>query len=199
MSLQTKPSCLYRGDERSEQHHREISVGAVFAGVFRWPFVLWHHRRLSFGQAGRQADHRPCRRRRQHTELLARHRSCHRLCRAAWLAAGIRHGLQGIDEASTSSTGTRGATPSCRSSPCRWFRWASSCARHALPSRKSSIRIFVQDVTREGAWPISVLSHAIRNALPQVLTVMGLQLGYLVGGSILVETIFRVARAPASS
>jgi peptide/nickel transport system permease protein len=35
-----------------------------------------------------------------------------------------------------------------------------------------------------------VLRHALRNALPQVLTVMGLQFGYLVGGSILIETIF---------
>jgi peptide/nickel transport system permease protein len=30
----------------------------------------------------------------------------------------------------------------------------------------------------------------VRNALPQVLAVMGLQFGYLLGGSILVETIF---------
>ena len=28
------------------------------------------------------------------------------------------------------------------------------------------------------------------NALPQILAVMGLQFGYLVGGSILVETVF---------
>ena len=30
----------------------------------------------------------------------------------------------------------------------------------------------------------------LKNALPQVLAVMGLQFGYLIGGSILVETVF---------
>jgi peptide/nickel transport system permease protein len=30
----------------------------------------------------------------------------------------------------------------------------------------------------------------IKNALPQLLAVMGLQFGYLLGGSILVETVF---------
>ncbi len=49
---------------------------------------------------------------------------------------------------------------------------------------------FVQMLRAKGLGPLAVLRHAIRNALPQVMTVMGLQLGYLVGGSILVETIF---------
>ncbi|MDH7797572.1 MULTISPECIES: ABC transporter permease [unclassified Beijerinckia] len=49
---------------------------------------------------------------------------------------------------------------------------------------------FVQMLRAKGLGPIAILRHAIWNALPQVLTVMGLQLGYLVGGSILVETIF---------
>lgn len=49
---------------------------------------------------------------------------------------------------------------------------------------------FVQMLRAKGLGPLAVLRHAIWNALPQVLTVMGLQLGYLVGGSILVETIF---------
>lgn len=34
-----------------------------------------------------------------------------------------------------------------------------------------------------------VLKHALRNALPPVLTFMGLQLGFLLGGSIIVESI----------
>ena len=37
---------------------------------------------------------------------------------------------------------------------------------------------------------LAVLRHAVSNALPQILAVMGLQFGYLVGGSILIETIF---------
>jgi len=49
---------------------------------------------------------------------------------------------------------------------------------------------FVQMLRAKGLGPFAILRHAVRNALPQVLTVMGLQLGYLVGGSILVETIF---------
>ena len=32
--------------------------------------------------------------------------------------------------------------------------------------------------------------HVIKNVAPTVLAVMGLQLGYLLGGSILVETVF---------
>jgi peptide/nickel transport system permease protein len=33
--------------------------------------------------------------------------------------------------------------------------------------------------------------HVIKNAAPTMLSVMGLQLGYLLGGSILVETVFQ--------
>jgi peptide/nickel transport system permease protein len=36
----------------------------------------------------------------------------------------------------------------------------------------------------------AIMRHAIRNAAPQILAMLGLQLGYLIGGSILVETIF---------
>ncbi|WP_207888992.1 ABC transporter permease, partial [Pseudomonas sp. 100_A] len=32
--------------------------------------------------------------------------------------------------------------------------------------------------------------HVVKNAAPNALAVMGLQLGYLMGGSILVETVF---------
>lgn len=49
---------------------------------------------------------------------------------------------------------------------------------------------FVQALRAKGLGEGAVARHTIRNALPQVLAVMGLQFGYLVGGSILVETIF---------
>src|SRR5258705_10024368 len=49
---------------------------------------------------------------------------------------------------------------------------------------------FIQFLRAKGLSRAAVLRHAVRNALAQVLTVMGLQFGYLVGGSILVETIF---------
>jgi len=49
---------------------------------------------------------------------------------------------------------------------------------------------FVQTLRAKGLPETMVLRHAVRNAFPQVLAVMGLQFGYLVGGSILIETIF---------
>ncbi|MBH9703022.1 ABC transporter permease subunit, partial [Burkholderia cepacia] len=35
-----------------------------------------------------------------------------------------------------------------------------------------------------------VIKHALRNALIPVVTMMGLQVGFLLGGSIVVETVF---------
>lgn len=49
---------------------------------------------------------------------------------------------------------------------------------------------FIQTLRAKGLSELAVVRHAISNALPQVLAVMGLQFGYLMGGSILVETIF---------
>jgi peptide/nickel transport system permease protein len=49
---------------------------------------------------------------------------------------------------------------------------------------------FVLTLRAKGLGELAVLRHAVRNALPQILAVMGLQFGYLVGGSILIETIF---------
>jgi peptide/nickel transport system permease protein len=49
---------------------------------------------------------------------------------------------------------------------------------------------FVETLRAKGLGETMVIRHAVRNAFPQVLAVMGLQFGYLVGGSILIETIF---------
>jgi len=49
---------------------------------------------------------------------------------------------------------------------------------------------YMQVLRAKGLAPHALMRHALRNALPQVLAVMGLQLGYLTGGSILIETIF---------
>jgi peptide/nickel transport system permease protein len=49
---------------------------------------------------------------------------------------------------------------------------------------------FVQTLRAKGLQERAVLRHVIKNALPQILAVMGLQFGYLLGGSILVETVF---------
>jgi peptide/nickel transport system permease protein len=47
-----------------------------------------------------------------------------------------------------------------------------------------------QLLVAKGLPPHLILAHAVKNAMPQILAVMGLQFGFLVGGSILVETIF---------
>lgn len=49
---------------------------------------------------------------------------------------------------------------------------------------------FVETLRAKGLSEREILFHVLRNAMPQVLAVMGLQFGYLMGGSILVETIF---------
>ena len=49
---------------------------------------------------------------------------------------------------------------------------------------------FVQTLRAKGLGELAVTRHVVRNSLPQVLAVMGLQFGYLLGGSILVETVF---------
>jgi peptide/nickel transport system permease protein len=49
---------------------------------------------------------------------------------------------------------------------------------------------FVATLHAKGLTSSRVLLHVMRNAAPAALALMGLQLGYLIGGSILVETVF---------
>jgi peptide/nickel transport system permease protein len=49
---------------------------------------------------------------------------------------------------------------------------------------------FVTALRGKGLTGWSVFLHVVKNASPNALAVMGLQLGYLMGGSILVETVF---------
>ena len=49
---------------------------------------------------------------------------------------------------------------------------------------------FVAALAAKGLLRAQVLRHVLRNVAPTALAVMGLQLGYLLGGSILVETVF---------
>lgn len=49
---------------------------------------------------------------------------------------------------------------------------------------------FVTGLRAKGLLNRGVLAHVIKNAAPTALAVMGLQLGYLLGGSILIETVF---------
>lgn len=49
---------------------------------------------------------------------------------------------------------------------------------------------FVNTLRAKGLWSRVVLVHILKNAAPATLAVMGLQFGYLLGGSILVETVY---------
>lgn len=49
---------------------------------------------------------------------------------------------------------------------------------------------FVAGLRAKGLTEVGVLRHVVKNAAPTALAVMGIQLGYLLGGSILIETVF---------
>jgi len=49
---------------------------------------------------------------------------------------------------------------------------------------------FTQALAAKGLMTGQILRHVMRNAAPTAISVMGLQLGYLLGGSILIETVF---------
>jgi peptide/nickel transport system permease protein len=49
---------------------------------------------------------------------------------------------------------------------------------------------FVLALRSKGLSEIRVFRHVLKNAAPTAIAVMGLQLGYLLGGSILIETVF---------
>ena len=49
---------------------------------------------------------------------------------------------------------------------------------------------FVIALSAKGLWRRTVFAHVVKNAAPQILTVLGLQFGFQLGGSILVESVF---------
>ena len=49
---------------------------------------------------------------------------------------------------------------------------------------------FTQALAAKGLMTRQVLRHVVRNVAPTAISVMGLQLGYLLGGSIIIETVF---------
>ena len=49
---------------------------------------------------------------------------------------------------------------------------------------------FIVGLRAKGLTHAGVFRHMVKNAAPTALAVMGLQLGYLLGGSILIETVF---------
>ena len=49
---------------------------------------------------------------------------------------------------------------------------------------------FVVGLRAKGLTNLGIFRHVVKNVAPTALAVMGLQLGYLLGGSILIETVF---------
>jgi peptide/nickel transport system permease protein len=49
---------------------------------------------------------------------------------------------------------------------------------------------FIIGLRAKGLTDVGIFRHVVKNAAPTALAVMGLQLGYLLGGSILIETVF---------
>jgi peptide/nickel transport system permease protein len=49
---------------------------------------------------------------------------------------------------------------------------------------------FIAGLRAKGLTEFGVFRHVVKNAAPTALAVMGIQLGYLLGGSILIETVF---------
>ena len=49
---------------------------------------------------------------------------------------------------------------------------------------------FIVGLKAQGLTHVGIFGHVIKNVAPTALAVMGLQLGYLLGGSILIETVF---------
>jgi len=71
----------------------------------------------------------------------------------------------------------------------------SGVAIIARITRSSLLEVIGMDYVRtarsKGLWPrIVIVKHAMRNAMASVMTVVGLQFGALLGGSVVVETVF---------
>ncbi|MFX7620973.1 ABC transporter permease subunit, partial [Acinetobacter baumannii] len=72
---------------------------------------------------------------------------------------------------------------------------AAVAAVMARFTRSSFIEILQEDFVRTArakglTETVVVIKHCLRNALIPVVTMMGLQFGFLLGGSILVEVVF---------
>jgi peptide/nickel transport system permease protein len=64
----------------------------------------------------------------------------------------------------------------------------------ARTTRASIIETYGEDfvllLQAKGLTALQILAHVLKNAAPPIMTVAGLQIGFLLGGTVLVETIF---------
>ena len=72
------------------------------------------------------------------------------------------------------------------------FNHMASIARTTRSSMLETIRQdYIRTVRAKGvAYGVVIRKHALKNALIPVITVIGLQIGYMLGGSVLTETVF---------
>ena len=67
----------------------------------------------------------------------------------------------------------------------------------ARQARSSMLEVIRQDYIRT-AWSkglaerLIIIRHALKNSLIPVVTILGLQLGFIIGGSVIVETVFSI-------
>ena len=67
----------------------------------------------------------------------------------------------------------------------------STLSPHSLPAKSRVTEYYVRTARAKGVVERRVLLvHAFRNALIPLVTVIGLRLGFLVGGAVLAETVF---------
>ena len=108
---------------------------------------------------------------------------------AAELAAGHRRragrlGRLGLE------LGAHAATWCCRRSRCRVIPMGIIARTVRALVAEILAQEFVVGLRAKGLTDVGVFRHVVKNAAPTALAVMGLQLGYLLGGSILIETVF---------
>ena len=97
----------------------------------------------------------------------------------------------------SSPSGRRIRSATCCSSCCPRSSSAWPRRRHHAPHPRQLLEVLRQDYVRT-AWAkglrgrVVVLKHSLKNALIPVVTMLGLQVAQIAGGSVIIETIFGI-------
>ncbi len=164
-----------------------LAIAAALIG-FTLGTVLWPDRRLFPRYLDRQGGDLDCDRGGLGAALLARHGAGDHLLGATQLAARGRRRSRRFRRVGM-GLGTHPL-----SDPARGHHVGDSDGhRHAHGAgadRRYPEPDFVEALRAKGLRETHVFRHVIKNAAPTAMAVMGLQLGYMLGGSILIETVF---------